>query len=88
MQLNGRVVAPDSDPPEAILLIYFNAAPNGVEIVLPKFEACRGWRRLIDTADPEAPTIDLRAGQEHVLAERSATILVMIDQDGALPERL
>jgi isoamylase len=88
MQLNGRVVAPDSDPPEAILLIYFNAAPNGVEIVLPKFEACRGWRRLIDTADPEARTIDLRAGQEHVLAERSATILVMIDQHGALPERL
>jgi isoamylase len=88
MQLNGRVIAPDSDPPEAVLLVYFNAAANGVEIVLPEFEQCRAWRRLVDTAEPEGPSIELPAGGPHVLAERSAAVFVMIDHEGRLPSRL
>jgi isoamylase len=88
MQLNGRVLVPGSDPPEAVLLIYFNAAANGVEIVLPEFQGCRGWHQLIDTTDPEAPPVDFRTGEQHVLGPRSATVLVMIDEHGDLPARL
>jgi isoamylase len=88
LQLNGRVVAPDRNPPEAILLVYFNAATDDVPVVLPEFEACRGWRRLIGTADPQASSIDLPAGGQYLLAGRSASILVMIDREGELPARL
>jgi len=79
--LNGRVIAPRSNPPEEILLVYFNAAANSVDILLPEFEACRGWLRLVDTTEPEAPPVELGAGQALALPEHSAMIFVMRNHD-------
>ena len=87
MQLNGNMLASQRDRPAAVLLVYFNAAANGVDVVLPKCESCLGWRRLVDTAAPDAPTIELAAGAQHVLAEHSASVLVMIEDNSGSPAR-
>jgi isoamylase len=94
MRLNGRVVSPDSDPPEAVLLVYFNASEHNVEVTLPSFESCRGWRRLIDTTEREEGGavmeigVETGSGEQAHLARRSVTLFVMVDKHGHLPERM
>jgi len=79
--LNGRIIAPRSEPPEDILLVYFNAATNGVEIALPEFEGGRGWLRLIDTSAPDAAPVELPAGDSLILPEHSATVFALRSHD-------
>jgi isoamylase len=95
MRLNGRVVSPESDPPEAVLLAYFNASEEHIEVTLPSYQACRGWRRLLDTTAPGGPgrqskdnPLEFASGERVRLAERSVTLYVMIDRHGQLPARL
>ena len=85
MQLNGRAVAPDSEPPETVLLVYFNAAENGIELRLPECNGCGGWRVLVDTAHPEQVNREFAPGAAHILPERSAMVLEMIDEEEQKP---
>jgi len=88
MRLNGRVVAPESDPPEAVLLAYFNADEDSAEVMVPCFQDCTGWRWVLDTAEPEREPFDLVADQRYTLAGRSVTLFAMIDRHGRAPDRL
>jgi isoamylase len=95
MRLNGRVASPESDPPEAVLLAYFNASEDPIEVTLPTYQACRGWRWLLDTtvagesgSESPAQPPEFASGEKVRLAERSSTLYVMIDSHGQLPARL
>jgi isoamylase len=94
MRLNGRVVSPASDPPESVLLAYFNSSDDEVEVTLPVYQSCKGWRRLFDTSgrDDPASTVanepaEIGSGEQTRLARRSVTLYVMVDRDGHLPAR-
>jgi len=88
MRLNGRVVVPDSDPPEAVLLAYFNAGAEAVEVTVPCFQDCSGWRWVLDTVDPGREPFDVLPDERCRLEGRSVSLFAMIDADGRAPERL
>jgi glycogen operon protein len=88
MLLNGRVASPGSQPPEAVLLAWFNSGDESVDVMLPTFEACRGWRLVIDTVGKPEEVVDIGASNTRELAAYSVSLYVMIDRHGQLPERL
>ena len=88
MRLNGRVVAPESDPPEAVLLAYFNAGEALVEVTIPCFQNCSGWRWVLDTVEPGRARFDVNPDERYRLAPRSVTLFAMLDRHGEAPAKL
>jgi glycogen operon protein len=79
MMLNGAAVrgAPGTPRNESRLLAIFNAHSAPVDFTLPDLPgAAGGWRRILDTAAPDAPGQTHAPGKPCSVAGRSVTVFV------------
>jgi len=56
-------------------LVYFNAAPEDVEVVLPPDEYSPQWEIVVDTAGEEVDTVARPAGARQTIAARSLVVM-------------
>ena len=56
---------------DATLLIVFNAHHDLVRFTLPPCFEARGWRRLLDTGDPDSPETEFEIGAVYDVTSRS-----------------
>jgi glycogen operon protein len=71
-EITGTVVTGDT------LLVLLNAHDTSVEFVLPDHTGTGVWKRCHDTAAPDAPELEVRAGEAVLLIGRSAAIFVAV----------
>ena len=78
VQLNGRMIDEVDERGRPIsgttLLVLFNAEADDVEFTLPGVADNEHWRRLLDTARPNAPGDRMFAGQKFSLKQRSLAV--------------
>jgi isoamylase len=63
-------VEEDGEP----LCVVLNAAGDPIEFVLPAWPFNRGWKQVLDTAEPNASTALLAPGTKRVVAARSVQV--------------
>ncbi len=56
-------------------LVYFNAAPEDVEVVLPPDEYSPQWEIVVDTAGEEVDSVARPAGARQTIAARSLVVM-------------
>jgi glycogen operon protein len=90
MYLNGHGIAGKDATGNPVLdnhaLLYFNGAPDPVEVCLPTEEYSTAWDVAIDTAASVLETSPLAAGSPRTLEGRSVVVLIEHTADALEPQ--
>ena len=79
LMLNGMTLDMTDEMGQPVIddsfLILINAHDEGVEFALPRSPHCRGWRRVLNTADLESPFAEQDQQGSIILTGRSLVLL-------------
>ena len=79
LMLNGMTLGMTDEMGQPVIddsfLILINAHDEGVEFALPRSPHCRGWRRVLNTADLESPFAEQDQQGSIILTGRSLVLL-------------
>lgn len=79
LMLNGQTLDMIDEMGQPVVddtfLILINAHAEGVEFTLPKSPHCRGWCRVLNTADLESPFAEGDQEESIILTGRSLVLL-------------